>query len=93
VTDMDDVTILMRLKRELNAAEAKLARLELGAQRRKLVSEQWEVRFGGQSIYWFTTREQAKAKRATLVAMDGDRKRSSYQIVRVRRFRLCRASE
>lgn len=87
------VDLLMRLKRELNEAERKLAQLEVHGARRKLVSEQWEVRFGDQAIYWFTTREQAKAKRATLVAMDGQRKGSSYRIVRVRRYRVCSASE
>jgi len=83
------IDLLLRLKRELNQAERKLAQLEVTGARRKLISEQWEVRFGGQAIYWFTNREQAKAKRATLVAMDGQRKGSSYRIVRVRRYQVC----
>ena len=84
--DVSDVTILMRLKKELNEAAIQLARVQLESHRRKLLSEHWEVRFKGQVLYSFTLSESAHSKRRSLVQYET----GGYSIVRVRRFKVCR---
>lgn len=84
--DVSDVTILMRLKRELNEAAIQLARVQLEGHRRKLLSEHWEVRFKGQALYSFTSRKSAHSKRRSLVQYET----GGYSVVRVRRFKVCR---
>ena len=84
--DVSDVTILMRLKRELNEAAIQLARVQLEGNRRKLLSEHWDVRFKGQTIYSFTSSKSAHDKRRSLVQYET----GGYLVVRVRRFKLCR---
>jgi len=84
--DVSELTILMRLKRELNEAAIQLARIQLEANRRKLLSEHWEVRFKGQVLYSFTSSKSAQDKRRSLVQYE----HGGYSVVRVRRFRICR---
>lgn len=86
MNDVSDVTILMRLKRELNEAAIQLARVQLEGNRRKLLSEHWEVRFKGQAIYSFTSSKSAHSKRRLLVQYET----GGYSVVRVRRFKVCR---
>ena len=84
--EMTDMGIMLRLKRELNEAAIQLARVQLEMNRRKLLSEHWEVRFKGQVLYSFTSSKSAHDKRRSLVQYED----GGYSVVRVRRFRLCR---
>ena len=84
--DMTDIGIMLRLKRELNKAAIQLARVQLEGNRRKLLSEHWDVRFKGQTIYSFTSSKSAHDKRRSLVQYET----GGYLVVRVRRFKLCR---
>ena len=80
------VELILRLKRELNAAEAALAKAQLEQRGRRLISEHWEVRFKGQALYSFTSRKSAHSKRRSLVQYET----GGYSVVRVRRFKVCR---